>query len=101
MGETVVVSFPFAVAFVDELRVSFVEVEFCLMNGSGGSKISSSISPSSSSPGFSSGSREPVVILTRGLECNRTLMGAMSRLACTIVFPFRGKSTDIVGCFET
>lgn len=82
--------------------VSFAAaVAFFFGNGSGGSKMSSSFSASSSSLGFSSGSRDPVVILTRGLLCRRNLIGAMSRFACTIVLPFRGMSTDMVGCFET
>lgn len=90
-----------AVEFDNE-SVSFAElVVFRFGNGSGGSNMSSSSSANSSSLGFSSGSRDPVVILTRGLECNRTLIGAMSKFACTIVLPLRGTSTDIVGCLLT
>lgn len=103
IGDIVVieVELPFAVSFIEELLVSLAEaVVFFFGNGSGGSKISSSISANSSSLGFSSGSREPVVILTRGLECSLNLIGAMSKFAWTIVLPLRGTSTDIVGCFD-
>lgn len=76
-------------------------VAFRFGKGSGGSKMSSSFSLSSSSLGFSRGSRDPVVIFTRGLECNLTFTGGISRFACSIVLPLRGTSTDIVGCLDT
>lgn len=101
-----IVPFSRFVAFVGlvvVVSVSLLEdcVAFDLGNGSGSWKMSSSSSDSSSSLGFSSGSRDPVVILIRGLECSRNLVGGMSRFACTKVFPFLGMSTDIVGCFDT
>lgn len=95
-----VVSNPDVMLAADDVSLA-VAVLFGLGNGSGGSKMSSSFSSSSSSLGFSSGSRDPVVILTRGLECRRNLTGAMSKFACTMVLPLRGKSIDMVGCLFT
>lgn len=76
IGERVVVSFVPLVFVMLALEVSLAaEVAFCFRNGAGGSKMSSSFSLCSSSLGFSSGSRDPVVIFTLGLEWSLNFTG--------------------------